>query len=185
MRKELLCPLGHRPNIQHVASQSTHANTNDSDVKQTHHDTNQPALARPTDHPQAMAGNNYEKDGLSSQPSSEPKIGRKHLNAPKPIVVPDSCKTTPDGSLDSPWMRLGYDIGLNLTDARTPEHKNHQGNSKPTCQLKENASAAELKHTSSKKKVPSIKQKRAATSSSNAFAPNRPKKSGVKRNTTP
>lgn len=118
-----------------------------------------------------MAGNDDEKDGLASQPGSKRKIGRKQLNVPKPIVIPDSCKITPDGGLASPWMRLGHDVGLDLTAPRTPEQEHDQQTPKPTIQPEESASTAESKQTTAKKKGSSSKQKRAAPSPSTTFTP--------------
>ncbi|KAG6367804.1 hypothetical protein INS49_001999 [Diaporthe citri] len=105
-----------------------------------------------------MARNDDEKDGLASQPGSKTKIGRKHLNVPKPIVIPESCKITPDGSLASPWMRLGHDVGLNLTAPRTPEQEYDQRAPKPTGQLKEDASA-EIEAGSCQEEGPIIQAK--------------------------
>ncbi|KAI7785865.1 hypothetical protein LA080_005983 [Diaporthe eres] len=124
-----------------------------------------------------MAGTGDEKDGLASQPGSKRKIGRKHLNTPKPIVIPDSCKITPDGGLDSPWMRLGHDIGLNLTAPRTPEQEHDQRTPKPAVQLEESASTAESKQAPAKKKDLSSKQERVAPSPSTKFTPKKSRKS--------
>lgn len=98
---------------------------------------------------------------------------------PNPIIVPDSYKITPDDSLDSPWMRLGHEDGLNLTAPRTPEHENDQRTPEPTVQLKENAPAARSRQTSAKKKGSSTKQKRKAPSPSKTFTTKKPRKSRI------
>lgn len=133
-----------------------------------------------------MTGKDGNKDGPAAGPKNEPKIRRKQIKVPKPIMVPDSCKLTVDGGLDSPWMKLDRDMGLDLTAPRTPEHENGQRAPKPTDQLKENAPAAEPKAASAKKKASLSKQKRAAPSpSTGTFTPKKPRKSKAKKNVTP
>ena len=134
-----------------------------------------------------MAGDDDDdKDDLAERPNSEPKIRRKQIKVPKPIIVPDSCKLTADGGLDSPWMKLGREIGLDLTAPRMPEHENDQRTPKPIDELNENAPTAEPKVASANKKASSSKQKRAASSpSTGTFTPKKPRKSKAKMNMTP
>lgn len=90
--------------------------------------------------------NNTPQPGTKPKPKPKPKPNIK----PTPIKVPESCKLTSDGGLASPWMKLGYDMGLNLTAPRTPDHENVQASPKPIGQRKENtpvaANAASPKH---------------------------------------
>lgn len=173
-RAALFPSNGHSSNI--LLSSPPHVNIDDTEVTQSHQ--NAYLLAWPSPLTTCnMAGNDDEKDGFASQPGNKRKIGRKQLNVPKPIVIPDSCKVAPDGSLDSPWMRLGHDVGLNLTAPRTPEQERGQRALRTTVQLEETAFTAESKQAPAKKKDPTSKQERAAPSPSTKFTTKNSRKS--------
>ncbi|KAL1845592.1 hypothetical protein Daus18300_014492 [Diaporthe australafricana] len=114
-----------------------------------------------------MAVNDGNDD---KRPGRRPKASYKPIKIPKPIDVPDSCQTTPRGGLASPWMKLGYEMGLNLTAPRTP-----------TDQPKENAPPVGSNVAFPNKS--SLPQQKAGAPAPPALTPKRPKKVGAKNQT--